>query len=708
MTMPSRPDRKNILISIPSKSGQLIYLPTVWANLKTYCGRSATIGQSYRWLDPVITKGSPEQLLASYGSDRIDVLGISCYCWNSETNYSLAREVRRRFPDSLVIAGGPDPDYRNTDFFADHPYVDAIVVQDGEIAFDRILARFAEGRRDLADVTGLVLPPRAPDGPRFCATGPQELPAEFAASPWLTNRDYFEQVIPRLRAQRADGSIIISWETDRGCPYKCTFCDWGSNTYAKVRRLPIDRLREEAMWIGQQQIDIVSFTAANFGILPQDSVIVDHLIEAKRRYGYPKNLQWNNAKNNTDRVIEISAKAYAAGMIDFHVLSIQSLDADVLAAMSRVNIAEQRQRHLVDTLRAKGMPNVVQLIYGGPVDNLERFSRTLTGLMEWGVHDEYVTYPFMVLPNAPANDPEYRKKWQIETVSRYSTISRRDRRNPLVEGDDRSMFVVSTSSFDLDEYIEIYLFGRLMIALHNGGCTQFIARYLRQTHAVPYFDFYHAVVNGLFRQGESAWNGMYRRAAANLLAFFKEGGRSRFEQIELEELPELPHLVDVEDYFLITLVRDIDTFYADLVGLIGDRFGIRENLPSLIDYQRGLMIDPGYDRRVGRWLSLQHDWPGYFDEGSRTADALPEPASFRPEVPLLIDRTHSGAHGHYALDWHERAAAPRDVLIRWIEAIVGPEYTRARRCYFHGIDHPTAWSAAMTAGARASGARAVG
>ena len=706
MTMQCRPNPKNVLISIPSKSGQFVYLPTVWANLKTHCSQSATIEQSYRWLDPVITKGSPEQLLASYGSDRIDILGISCYCWNSETNYALAWEVRRRFPDCLVIAGGPDPDYKNTDFFADHPYIDAIVVQDGEIAFRRILDRLAQGRRDFADITGLILPSPALGGPRFCATGPQDLPAEFAESPWLANRDYFEQVIPRLKAQRADGSIIISWETDRGCPYNCTFCDWGSNTYSKVRRLPIDRLRQEAMWIGEQQIDIVSFTAANFGILPQDSLIVDHLIEANRRYGYPKNLQWNNAKNNTDRVIEISAKAYAAGMIDFHVLSIQSLDADVLAGMSRVNISEQRQRHLVDTLRAKGMPNVVQVIYGGPVDNLERFSRTLTGLMEWGIHDEYVTYPFMVLPNAPANDPDYRKKWQIETVSRYSTISKRDRRAPLAEGDDRSMFVVSTSSFGLDEYIEIYLFGRLTIALHNGGCTQFIARYLRQTHQVSYFDFYHAVVNGLFRQSGTVWNAMYRRAAANLVAFFKEGGRTRFEQLELEELPELSHLVDIEDYFLIVLVTEIDSFYTDLVRLIGDRFGILENLPSLIGYQRGLMIDPGYDRRVGRWLNLKHDWPAYFDERNRTADVLPEPSSFWPELPLLIDRTHSGSHGHYALDWHERAAAPRDVLIRWIKAIVGPEYTRARRCYFHGIDVPAERSATMTA--RASASRATG
>jgi hypothetical protein len=80
-------------------------------------------------------------------------------------------------------------------------------------------------------------------------------------------------------------------------------------------------------------------------------------------------------------------------------------------------------------------------------------------------------------------------------------------------------------------------------------------------------------------------------------------------------------------------------------------------------------------------------------------------------MPLSIDRTHSGSHGHYALDWHERAAGPRDALIRWIEALVGPEYTRARRCYFHGIefgDVPLQASATMMAANRASASRAIG
>ena len=31
-------------------------------------------------------------------------------------------------------------------------------------------------------------------------------------------------------------------ESNRGCPYGCTFCDWGSATLSKVRNFDLDRV----------------------------------------------------------------------------------------------------------------------------------------------------------------------------------------------------------------------------------------------------------------------------------------------------------------------------------------------------------------------------------------------------------------------------------------------------------------------------------
>lgn len=674
---------KNVLISIPSRGGGWVYLPTIWANLKSYCERtSATVRDSYRWLDPVIVK-QPAEAIVDALDERPHVLGLSCYCWNSDSNYELARLVRERYPDCLVLAGGPDPDYKNIDYFGTHPYVDAVVIQDGEGPFCAVLERLAAGELRLDDVPGLILPGSGADGEaRYRSTGPQEFSATPDYSPWLDNDRYLSELILRLKAEDCGANVTISWETDRGCPYRCTYCDWGSLTHSKIRRVPIDRLREEAMWIGRNEIDIVSFTAANFGILPQDADIVDALIEANARYGYPKSLQWNNAKNNVGRVVDNSRKAYAAGLIDFHVLSVQSLDPEVLTAMGRSNISKRKQLQMMDELRAEGMPTAVQLIFGGPVDDLERFTRTMTDLMEWGVHDEYVTYPFLVLPNAPANDPVYREKWGIRTVRRLGTIDRRDAMDPLREGEDKCDFVVATCSFDEDEYIEMYLVGRFVIALHNSGLTQLLARYLRQTHGVSYHSFYELLMNKLFRAEDAPWADVYRHCGDHLRRFVGDEDVRAVEHIEVPELTGLDYLITIEEYVLYRLASDVAAFYRSIRPVLARAFGAISNLDSLFSYQRSMIIDPTYDRRTGRTVALRHDWPGYFRDENLREDVLPEPDPL-DDHELVVRRSHSGSHGYYALDWHERSADPRDVISNWVRSVTGPEYTRARRSHFH-------------------------
>ena len=37
--------------------------------------------------------------------------------------------------------------------------------------------------------------------------------------------------------EKTDGiKYIAAWETNRGCPYQCTFCDWGSLTNSRLTK----------------------------------------------------------------------------------------------------------------------------------------------------------------------------------------------------------------------------------------------------------------------------------------------------------------------------------------------------------------------------------------------------------------------------------------------------------------------------------------
>ncbi len=679
--------KRNVLISVPNNNpGHVVYLPTIWATLKTHCDRFPELRESLNWLDPVIMKGAPADLLAPYNGQPVAVLGLSCYSWNTSTNMALAAEVKRRSPDCIVVAGGPDLDIRSQDFFARFPMVDIVVLRDGELAFQRILEQLATGMRDWNAIPGLVLRPSAEEranGRVAHETASPELPQTFGPSPWLANAAYLEALMARLRAENPQRAIGIPWEIDRGCPYACSFCDWGSNTRSKVRAIGLDRIREEADWIARNRIQVTFLTAANFGILPRDEAILDAIVAAKEAHGFPRVFIWNNAKNHVDRVARMNAKAFRAGLVDFHILSVQSLDDDVLAAMNRKQIDKKHLIAVAARAREERIPCVAQLIFGGPADTLDKFLGSLTALMELGVHDEYVAYPFDVLPNAPASDPDYVARWGIRTIVRRGSVNKRSTRE---DSADVSRIIVATHSHDEDEFVEMYVRGRLLIALHNSGLTQHLARYWRHRHDVPYADFYRLLIDAVFLNDASEWHAVYRHCRDHIARFVGPDGVDMVETITVPELPDLDYQLSVEEYVLYRTMAEIDRFYAAVHAALDHGHGPDPHLDSLIAFQRGVMIDPGYDPAEGRVVSIAHDWPAWFRQLERS-DVQSVPAQLiAGDFTLAIDRTHSGSHFQYPLNWHGAGRAPEEAMALWIRQVVGKHYQRVERAYFKNVE----------------------
>jgi radical SAM superfamily enzyme YgiQ (UPF0313 family) len=98
-------------------------------------------------------------------------------------------------------------------------------------------------------------------------------------------------------------------ETNRGCPFQCTFCDWGSLTYSKVKHFGLERVFDELEWMAQHRVGFISITDANFGMFPErDNLIADKIIEVQEQYGYPKTFSVAWAKNQKREVVDIVKK----------------------------------------------------------------------------------------------------------------------------------------------------------------------------------------------------------------------------------------------------------------------------------------------------------------------------------------------------------------------------------------------------------------
>ncbi len=136
--------------------------------------------------------------------------------------------------------------------------MDICVKQEGEIAFKRILEEHLKETPNYTSIPGLLIN----DNGKTILTGssPRIDDLDVIPSPYLSG--IFDKLMSKYPEVRWNATL----ETNRGCPYACTFCDWGSLTYNKVKVFNLERVFDELEWIAQKGIDFVSFTDANFGI----------------------------------------------------------------------------------------------------------------------------------------------------------------------------------------------------------------------------------------------------------------------------------------------------------------------------------------------------------------------------------------------------------------------------------------------------------
>ena len=126
-------------------------------------------------------------------------------------------------------------------------------------------------------------------------------------------------------------------ETNRSCPYRCTFCAWGMASHNIVSRLNIDTTLEEIKYIGKRsKANLWTICDANFGILKRDVEIAKAIRKVHDENHYPNKCSLWLSKNTTSRNLEIAA--ILEDMIT-PVMAIQSMEEEVLANIKRDNIS---------------------------------------------------------------------------------------------------------------------------------------------------------------------------------------------------------------------------------------------------------------------------------------------------------------------------------------------------------------------------------
>lgn len=401
----SRPRHVVGLVQINNSFSGQNYLPYAVGMLEAYARRHLPDADRFEFRAPVYRRLGIGKAVAQL--EGCDVVGFSVYVWNYEISLEIARQLRDLDPNVLILFGGPHVPDEAKDFMEENRCIDIAVHGEGEQTFTEVLSSLESGDWSAVDgisyrdATGVVI--KTPRRNRF--NNLSSLP-----SPFLDGT--FEAV---MRAN-PDERWIGLWETNRGCPFRCTFCDWGSATGDKVATFEADRLEREIEWFAQHKIEFIFCCDANFGIKKRDVELAQAVAETKRRTGYPVALSVQNTKNATERAYLTQKILSDAGLNKGVALSMQSLDETTLRFIKRDNISLNTYFELQSRFASDGVETFSDIILGMPGETYDSLLDGVDALIQSGQHNRIQFNNLSILPNAEMANPSYRELYGLVTV----------------------------------------------------------------------------------------------------------------------------------------------------------------------------------------------------------------------------------------------------------------------------------------------------
>ena len=209
-----------------------------------------------------------------------------------------------------------------------------------------------------------------------------------------------------------DGKLTPMMQTNRGCPFTCTFCVDGLDNVQKVNQFSTERVKHELNYISQhvpENTHSLHFSDLNFGMFPRDLEICDMINENKEKYNYPTKVVTTTGKNKKDKIIEAIRRLDGAMSLS---MSVQSMDEQVLQNVRRQNISVDAMLGLMPAIKEGGLLTESEVILGLPGETYQTHLDTIKKLIHAKL-DSIQVYTCMLLDGSEMATPQQRKKWNF-------------------------------------------------------------------------------------------------------------------------------------------------------------------------------------------------------------------------------------------------------------------------------------------------------
>jgi len=385
-----------------------------------------------------------------------DILALSHYEWNSNLNLAILKHMKQKNVNTVTVMGGPNFNGVDLDwihnFFQERPNLDAYIYGEGEWSFTRFVELLRDNDKKISNIPFEELPGsvfyldkklnKIINNPRNFV---ERLNLTDHPSPYLTG------ILDPFLADPLLSPII---ETNRGCPYACTFCNWGNATQEKINQFSLETVKEEVKYVCENSRNLTGFlyiADANFGILRRDLEIAKAMQNCTDKYNFPKTVFIYFAKNTNDVIINIAATLKGVTSMS---MSKQTMNQETLVNIKRKNIPIEQYDVLREKCHEKGIETYCELIYGLAGESYQSF---VDGVKESARSDVRVTmYAHQMLHGTEASTKQYRKKYGIKTA--YRVIPRYISSNNDLLTLEYDEVVVETSDFSREDFYHVRFF----------------------------------------------------------------------------------------------------------------------------------------------------------------------------------------------------------------------------------------------------------
>lgn len=507
--------KKNVYLfqpEITSGETEEHYLPYSVGCIWAYCNQFEDIKENYELKDVIWKRERQKDVLNRLENPK--VCGFSCYVWNENWNLTCAKKIKERWPDCLIVFGGPSVNEKWTE----HEFID--------------VAMFGEGEEKWAELLHKYLNDEALS--RYWNNPRQDIIEDYP-SPYTTG--FFDKIV----TEYPDHMWYMMLETNRGCPYHCTFCGWGASYLNKLKTFSFERVAADIEWAITHNIHWIFPIDANSGILKERDVEIAKLI--RKAILDPRSkirrVTFNHAKNLNDSCFEMEKiiQEWTYGL----EVAVQSLHVPTLKAVKRFNMGMNNLEKVYEKCKKYNIRYYTELVLGLPLETKETYINGLMRLLELGQHNSVKTYLATVIPNSEMDDPKYQEKYGIKLIYPKDLYRRPEER--IWDDEDGSAEVIAmvseTNTASSQDLADCLSYSWMITQFHYAGYSQIIAQYLYHMKNIHYRDFYNFLYEEIKKD---RFVGPYQKDVEEILiAYLKHGeipSQNKWKNIVALTLPE--------------------------------------------------------------------------------------------------------------------------------------------------------------------------